>query len=317
MERLEKRKVDTISLVKSYVEVDFYSDLLTIQSSLLQSMRNFMISEGFLEILPTIISPITDPLNHDIFDATIDYYGYSYSITKSMILQKQVSTLVTDKIFSMSPNLRLELENRYEDGRHLIEFVQMDMEIANAKREEIMEIMEKLLINTISEITVIHTKLIDKYNPDLKVPKTNFKIIRVEDAIKKFGENYESILSRKETEPFWLIDIPIMDREFYDKQNLSNPNYLLDFDLIYPYGYGEAISGGEREHEYAQIIKRMKIKGNSINIFEEYLKIAKEGLLKPTAGCGIGIERLTRYILGLDNVEKARLFAKAPGKISI
>jgi len=123
MEKLRKRKVETVSLVKSYVEEEYFSDLLIIQSSILQSMREFMISEGFLEILPVIISPITDPLNHDIFDASIDYYGYSYSITKSMILQKQVSTLVADKIFSMSPNLRLELENRYEDRRHLIEFV--------------------------------------------------------------------------------------------------------------------------------------------------------------------------------------------------
>jgi asparaginyl-tRNA synthetase len=317
MERLEKRKVDSVSLVKSYVEEEYYSDLLIIQSSILQSMRDFMISEGFLEILPVIISPITDPLNHDIFDASIDYYGYSYSITKSMILQKQVSTLVTNKIFSMSPNLRLELENRYEDKRHLIEFVQMDMEIANAKREEVMEVMERLLIRVISEITVKHTKLIEKYHPELIIPKRNFKKIRVQDAIDEYGEDYEKILSEKAEEPFWLIDIPLMDREFYDKQDPNNQDYLLDFDLIYPFGYGEAISGGEREHEYEQIVKRMDLKGNSKNIFSEYLNISKEGLLKPSAGCGIGIERLTRYILGLDHVEKSRLFAKAPGKISI
>lgn len=317
MEKLEGRKVDTVKLVKGYVEKEFYLDLLTIQSSLLSSLREFMISEGFLEILPVIISPITDPLNHDIFDASIDYYGYSYSITKSMILQKQVSTLITDKIFSMSPNLRLELENRYEDGRHLIEFVQMDMEMANTKRDEIMEIMERLLINVISELSVKHSKIIEKYNDKLKIPKRPFKKISVEEAKKLYGEKYEKILSEESTEPIWLIDIPIMNREFYDKQDLENPDYLLDFDLIYPFGYGEAISGGEREHEYKQIIKRMKIKGNSKNIFSEYLKIAEEGLLKPSAGCGIGIERLTRYILGLKHIEDARLFAKAPGKISI
>jgi asparaginyl-tRNA synthetase len=234
-----------------------------------------------------------------------------------MILQKQVSTLVADKIFSMSPNLRLELENRYEDRRHLIEFVQMDMEIANVKREEVMDIMERLLIRVISEITVKHTKLIEKYNPGLVIPQRNFKKIKVQDAIAEYGEDYEKILSEKAEEPFWLIDIPLMDREFYDKQDPNNQDYLLDFDLIYPFGYGEAISGGEREHEYEQIVKRMDLKGNSKNIFSEYLKISKEGLLKPSAGCGIGIERLTRYILGLDHVEKSRLFAKAPGKISI
>jgi asparaginyl-tRNA synthetase len=30
----------------------------------------------------------------------------------------------------------------------------------------------------------------------------------------------------------------------------ENPGVLKDFDLIYPEGFGEAISGGEREHRY-------------------------------------------------------------------
>ncbi|MDD5220422.1 MAG: hypothetical protein PHV11_07640, partial [Candidatus Bipolaricaulis sp.] len=32
-----------------------------------------------------------------------------------------------------------------------------------------------------------------------------------------------------------------------------------------------------------------------------------------SAGFGIGVERLTRYIAGLDRIEDARLFPKTPG----
>ncbi|MDN5341215.1 asparagine synthetase A [Oceanotoga sp. DSM 15011] len=317
MKRLEERVVDTIDLVDTYISDEFYSDLLTIQSVILRKTRDVMYSKGFTEILPVIISPITDPLNHEIFDASIEYYDQKYSITKSMILHKQVSTLVHKKIFCMSPNIRLEIEDKYESGRHLYEFVQLDMEVREAKREDIMDIMEDLIIETIDYIKCNYSNLIKKYNETLEVPKKNFKKIKVKEALKKYGKDYEKILSEKEGAPFWLIDLPLLDREFYDKQNKKDPEYLLDFDLIYPKGFGEAISGGEREHEYKQILSRMRLKGNSEKSFEEYLKIAKKGLLKESAGCGLGIERFTRYILGLKHVEKARMFAKAPGKISI
>ena len=84
-------------------------------------------------------------------------------------------------------------------------------------------------------------------------------------------------------------------------------------DLIYPEGYGEALSGGEREYKIKRIKKRMKIKGKRYSDFKEYLEIAKKGLPK-SAGFGIGIERLTRYICGLKKIEETSLFPKIPGK---
>ncbi|NCO28801.1 MAG: asparagine synthetase, partial [Caldiserica bacterium] len=42
----------------------------------------------------------------------------------------------------------------------------------------------------------------------------------------------------------------------------------------------------------------------------------KKGI-PPSAGCGIGIERLIRFICNLKSVAEARLFAKLPGTLSI
>jgi len=73
---------------------------------------------------------------------------------------------------------------------------------------------------------------------------------------------------------------------------------------------------GEREYKYEKIKRRMKIKGKKISEFKEYLNLAKDDL-PPSAGFGIGIERLTRFICGLDNVDETSLFPKIPGKSSI
>jgi len=310
-------KLDSVELVKSYLEKETYSEALLVQSEILTLSRKFLTEKGFIEILPVIVSTITDPLNHDVFDAQIDYYGNKYYVTKSMILQKQVSVLVHDKIFSFSPNLRLETKEKYSSGRHLIDFVQLDIEVKKAKREDIMNLMEDLIIYVLKGIMTKYSDIIKKYHPNLTIPKKPFEKISVKKAKELYGDDYEKVLSQKSDGPVWLIDMPLLEREFYDKQDVDNPEVLLDFDLIYPEGHGEGISGGEREHEYEQIVKRIKLKGNGLESYEDYLKIAKEGLLKPSAGCGIGIERFTKYILNLEHVEKTRLFAKAPGKYTI
>ena len=84
-------------------------------------------------------------------------------------------------------------------------------------------------------------------------------------------------------------------------------------DLIYPEGYGEALSGGEREYEFKRIKTRLHQKGQTLEQFKDYISLVKQGL-PPSAGFGIGIERLTRFICGLQTIEEASLFPKIPGK---
>jgi asparaginyl-tRNA synthetase len=87
-------------------------------------------------------------------------------------------------------------------------------------------------------------------------------------------------------------------------------------DLIYAEGYGEALSGGEREYQYEKIKRRIEQKGIDLKAYEIYLQFAEKGLF-PSTGFGIGIERLTRYICGLPRIEETRLFAKLPGILGL
>lgn len=49
-----------------------------------------------------------------------------------------------------------------------------------------------------------------------------------------------------------------------------------------------------------------------INSFKSYLEIIKSGI-KPTAGFGIGVERLTKFICGLEDIAETSPFPKIPG----
>jgi asparaginyl-tRNA synthetase len=150
---------------------------------------------------------------------------------------------------------------------------------------------------------------------ELRVPAAPFERISFVDAAAEYGEPFDDALSIALEAPAWVIDFPRRVREFYDREDPERPETLLDMDLIYPEGFGEALSGGEREVEYDRVLDRLRRDGIPREQFLTYLDYVRRGLHR-CAGFGIGIERLTRYVCGLDRIEDARLFAKAPGDAS-
>ena len=279
-------------------------------------MGEFLRNKGFIEISPVMISSITDPLAHPIFDGKIEYYGKEYYLTRSMIFHKQIALLSFKKIFCFSPNIRLEMAEKASTGRHLIEFTQLDLEIRNATRDEVMSLAEEMLVEILKRIKEKCEEELEFFGRKLRLPSIPFKRIKFAEAYEKYGEEYEEILSSREKCPFWIIDFPKWKREFYDREYEDKGGYLIDMDLIYPEGFGEGISGGEREYEYEKIVKRMKEKGEKMEEYSSYLAIALKGL-HPSAGFGIGMERLIRYICGIGDISRTTLFPKIPGKICI
>ena len=287
-----------------------------IGSEIRKIMGDFLRKKGFVEIAPVIISPITDPLAHPIFNGEISYYGNKYYLTRSMIFHKQIALLSFEKIFCFSPNIRLEMADKSQTGRHLIEFTQLDLEVRYAGREEVMKLAEEMLVEILKEIKMKCGDELELLGREIAIPSIPFKRISFEEAYEEYGAEYEEVLSKEAEQPFWIVDFPKWKREFYDREYEDKPGYLADMDLIYPEGYGEALSGGEREYKLDRILHRIEEKNDDIGKYSFYIEIAKHGL-HPSAGFGIGIERLIRYICGLKSVEQATLFPKLPGKYCI
>lgn len=312
-------KTRVILMEKGHLE-RFQDEELTcavkVKSWLKKILGDFLRDNNFVEISPVIISPETDPLYHATGKAEFEYYDDKYQLTRSMILHKQISMLCFDKIFAFSPNVRLEPVELVDTGKHLVEFSQLDLEVSGASREDILEFGEELVTHTLSEIKEICRDELDFFQRDLKVPERPFERIKYHHAYSQYGRIFEEVLSQKKEKPFWLIDIPSEDREFYDREDSSRPGILRDMDLIYPEGYGEALSGGEREYEPDRIRKRIEEQELDINDFQKYLGFAEEGL-PASAGFGLGLERLTRFVCGLDDIKDTVLFPKKPGKVTL
>jgi asparaginyl-tRNA synthetase len=106
--------------------------VIRIQDEILSALRDHLRSIGFIEILAPIIGPVTDPGTRGASQVSFDYYGTQFKIMSSMILYKQMAVNSFDKVFALSPNIRLEPDVTRETGRHLSEFRQLDLEVANA-----------------------------------------------------------------------------------------------------------------------------------------------------------------------------------------
>ncbi len=287
------------------------ASILKVQSTVLKEVQDFMHQKKVIQLLPVMLSPITDPLNHSVFDGEVECYGEKLQLTKSMILHKQLSLLGgMDAIYIISPNIRIEKEEKRETGRHLMEFSQIDFEFRGKTYLEIMRFTEELYSRIYVRVMRECSKELSFLGRRLRTPEFPLKIYDSKKLEQTFGKEWESKLSESIFEPVWVLN---HEREFYDKEHPSKPFTYLNYDLIYPEGYGEGLSGAEREYEYKRIIARMKRNKMAPNGYDSYLKVAKAKLLEPSAGAGLGVERLVRYLTGQPRIEDVAPFAKLPG----
>jgi len=291
-------------------------------------MRDFLRKEGFFEILAPIIGPVTDPGIRGASQVSVDYYGAKFKVMSSMILYKQMVLASLPKVFALSPNIRIEPLETIKTRRHLTEFRQVDIEEAYATYQQMMQLGERLLCYTVDDVKRKRENELKQLGRKIETPKVPFKSYSYDEAIEvlqsigynmKYGDEIswdaEEAISSIHKEPFWITDYPITARGFYYLEHPDRQGVLRDFDLLYPEGFGEAISGGEREHNYGNVVKRIEQSGEDTAKYSWYLEMIKEGV-PPSSGFGIGIERLTRYICGVENIWDAVPFPKVAGVIS-
>lgn len=274
------------------------------------------VNKGFEWLLPVIFSQSTDPLWPDP-GASIDkrieveIYGKTVRTTLSMIIHKMVAcSLAHPKLFTLSPNIRIERKDRANSGIHTYEFTQLDFEVRNASSEDIRSLVEEVICGLIGAVKKHMSKeltSLERYDC-LKIPDNPFKVYDRQKLEKKFGKSWETKIIFEADDPLWITNIP---REFYDFEDFGKGKWD-NYDLMLP-RYGEVLSGAKREWEYSKIVKKMERDGIRKKNYKVLLKLAKEGKLKPSAGAGIGAERLVSWIVGAKHIGETQLFPKIPG----
>jgi asparaginyl-tRNA synthetase len=236
-------------------------------------------------------------------------------LMQSMILHKQIIIKNgVEKFFIISPNIRLENEKRRGTGKHLFEFNQVDFEVRDAKMKDTFALMEGFMASVVRRVREACRDELKLFGRELTPIKGAFPVYGMQELIDAHGPDWEQTLSSESKTPFWVTSIP---REFYDKADPDRPGKFLNYDLEYPQGYCEALSGGERETDFAIIMEKVRAhKLENVPYVRAFLELAKEGLV-PSAGGGFGVERLVRYLTGAPHVGDVQMFPRVPGEPAI
>lgn len=292
--------------------------IFTIGTEVLRVMTDKLVDRGFTWILPVILAKSTDPLWPDPGSSIekrveVEIYGENVRAMQSMIIHKRVlASLGPERFFVLSPNIRIEIRERAKTGWHLYEFTQLDIEVAHGKMEDMFRLFEDLIKTSITTLKEKFHDQLETVGRKVSIPQTPFKVHKRCELVEEYGENWEEPVSDKSDNPIWVTDLP---REFYDYQD-EKTGLWRNFDLILPEGYGEIISGAEREYEYEKIVKKIEKDGLNKSDYEILLKLAKEGKLKPSAGAGLGVERFVGYVSGVRNVAVVQPFPRVPGVVT-
>ncbi len=285
----------------------------------LRSLTSTFVDSGFQWLLPVALSQSTDPLWPDP-GASIekrvefDIYGKTVRTTASMIIHKLIAaSLAYPKLFIVSPNIRIEKGERAHTGKHIYEFTQLDFEARNATTKDIFALVENTICVLITGLKKdMRPELIALCRYDeLKYTKKPFKIYERTHLEATYGSDWEAGLAAEIDEPVWVTNIP---REFYDYEDFKTGKWD-NYDLFLP-KYGEVLSGAKREWEYEKILRKIERDQIRKENYALILKLAKERKLKPTAGGGIGIERLVAWLTGAKHIGETQPFPRVPGIVN-
>ena len=292
-----------------------------IQEALVRGFRDFLYSQGFTEIHTPKIGAKSAEGGANMFK--LSYFHRPAVLQHSPQLYKQMMVGVFDRVFETGPVFRAEKHNT---RRHLNEYTSLDFELGYIK--SFMDICEmetgflqytmKLLEQEYAkELKLLHITL-----PNVeKIP-----YVRFDEAKRLVSEKYnrkirnpfdlepeeEELIGRYFKEEYdadfvFVTHYPSKKRPFYAMDDPEDERYTLSFDLLYK-GL-EITTGGQRIHDYEELLKKIEKKGMTPEGLEQYLDAFKFGM-PPHGGLGIGLERLTMQLLGEDNVREACLFPR-------
>ncbi|MFD5888346.1 asparagine synthetase A [Streptomyces sp. NPDC060334] len=305
---------------------------MLVQQEVLFAAREFLRGREFVELLPPLVGPVTDPGGRGAKALDVDYYGRPYKLMTSAILYKQASLKGFPRLFYIAPNVRVEPPETASTGRHLVEFHQIDVELAGGTRRDAQELAAGLLTHVVEHVWTAVPHVLRELGRDeldfAELRQGKFDTRTHEEAVAALiGRGHpqspdaeidwagEKVLSLEADRPFFVNDYPKGSRGFYDREDPERPGVLRNFDLIAHGGFGELVSGSERESAYATIVTRMRESGENPAKYAWYLDLAREGI-EPSAGFGMGLQRLVRFLTGLDALWQVSAYPKLPGVIA-
>ena len=311
-----------------------------LRTKMVQSMRNFMNERGYLEVETPILQPIYGGASARPFVThhnTLDMDLY-LRIANELYL-KRLIVGGFDGVYEFSKDFRNEGLSRF----HNPEFTQVEMYVAFKDYEWMMDFTEKMIENVANELhgspkVTVGEHIIDFSSPWPRIPM--FEAIEQYTGHQLYGKNlaelkniatelhiemdesfgvakiideiFGTYVEPKLIQPTFITDYPV-EMSPLTKKHRSKEGLVERFECICN---GKEIANAytelndpvdQRERLEAQASLRAGGDDEAMAIDEDFLRALEYGM-PPTAGIGIGIDRLSMIMTNSESIRDVLFF---------
>lgn len=298
--------------------------IFKVQAKVLEAVREYLKKHDFTEMnTPKLLAEATEG-GAEVFK--LDYFGKQATLAQSAQFYKQIMVGVFERVFETNPTYRAEPS---ATTRHMTEYITIDAEMGFIEFDDLLALAGGLLSFVVDEVWPTYGDELKKWNaakPILGNPIPTLPMAKVHELYSKaHDEDTTAEADLRPDEERWICEYakkhlgseavfvtewPVSSMKFYHRKNTKNPELVDRSDLLFR-GV-EIATVPMREHRYDVLVKQLKdIAGGDPNHpgFKYYLQAFKYGL-PPHGGFGLGLERLTEKLIGLNNVKEATLFPR-------
>lgn len=301
--------------------------VLKVRHTVVQAVRNFLDNDGFTLADSPILTPAACEGTTTLFE--VDYFeGEKAYLTQSGQLYNEATAAAFGKAYCFGPTFRAE---KSKTRRHLTEFWMVEPEMAFASLYDVMALAERMLsyvAERVLEDRAEELKVLERDTSKLESIVQPFPRLHYDDAVKMlqdghasgaldsrfewggdFGAPDESYISGKFDRPVMVHHYPAAVKAFYMARDPERTELALGVDVLAPEGYGEVIGGGERATSLEFLKEQVALHELPQEAFEWYLDLRRYGSV-PHAGFGMGIERCTAWMCGIDHIRETIPFPR-------
>lgn len=305
--------------------------IFTIQTTAEAAMREFWLSEGFLEIHSPKFMGSASESGAELFE--VKYFDHKAYLAQSPQFYKQMAMAAGfDRIFEIGPVFRA---NPSFTSRHDTEFTSVDVEISWIKsHEDVMQLEERWLRHILQTVKVECGEEIKAvFGTEIAVPNLPFPRVTMAEAYKildqmghsiERGEKgdldpegerllYRHFQEKTGHEFVFVTEYPSVMRAFYHMRPEGKPHLTKSFDLLWK-GL-EVTTGAQREHRYDILVEQAKEKGLSLEPIQYYLDFFRYGC-PSHGGYGFGLTRMLMVMLNLKSVREVTFLYRGVNRLT-
>lgn len=284
--------------------------IMKVRGETLRFVHEFFRKRGFFEVSPPMFISSACEGGATLFG--LKYFDKDLYLTQSAQLHLEALIQSLEKVYCVAPSFRAEKSRTI---RHLAEYWHVEAEEAFSTMDDLMCLEEDLVSDVCQNVAKQCRKELRALEVDagkLAKVKVPFNRIKYDEAIErlrkknfkiKWGEDFgfdEEKALAEEFGPLFVYAYPKKIKAFYCKTYRENPEMVMSVDLIVP-NIGELSTGGAREDDKKELLKRLEEFGLRQEDYEWYIDLRRYGTI-PHTGFGLGVERLLAWMLDLENI---------------